>query len=109
MRPGCGAPLLIGLVVVIVLPGQTRAQAKKPELQHLPPAPYTALPPVPAISCDVSAASVAAGQSVEVTTRVLRGDAKGLKYTFETGAGRLTVASANASTARLDTAGVMGG
>jgi hypothetical protein len=44
MRPGCGAPLLIGLVVVIVLPGQTRAQAKKPELQHLPPAPYTALP-----------------------------------------------------------------
>jgi hypothetical protein len=39
MRPGCGAPLLIGLVVVIVLPGQTRAQAKKPELQHLPPAP----------------------------------------------------------------------
>jgi hypothetical protein len=57
----------------------------------------------------VSAASVAAGQSVEVTTRVLRGDAKGLKYTFETGAGRLTVASANASTARLDTAGVMGG
>jgi hypothetical protein len=109
MRPGCGAPLLIGLVVVIVLPGQAGTQAKQPGLQHLPPAPYTALPPVPAISCDVSAASVAAGQSVEVTTRVLRGDAKGLKYTFETSAGRLTVAGANASTARLDTAGVMGG
>src|SRR5260370_1019157 len=109
MRPGCGAPLLIGLVVVLVLSEQAGAQAKQPELQHLPPASHTTLPPVPAISCDVSAANVAAGQSVEVTTRVIQGDAAGLKYTFETSAGRLTVAGANASTARLDTAGVTGG
>ena len=109
MRPGCWAPLLIGLVVVLVLSEQAGAQAKKPELQHLPPASHTTLPPVPAISCDVSAANVAAGQSVEVTTRVIQGDAAGLKYTFETSAGRLTVAGANASTARLDTAGVTGG
>ena len=109
MRPGCGAPLLIGLVVVVALSGQAGAQAKKPELQHLPPASHTTLPPVPAISCDVSAASVSAGQSVEVTTRLLQGDAAGLKYTFETSAGKLTVTGANASTARLDTAGVVGG
>src|SRR5258707_13289488 len=109
MRPGCGGPLLVGLVVVVALSGQAGAQAKKPELQHLPPASHTALPPVPAISCDVSAASVSAGQSVEVTTRLVQGDAAGLKYTFETSAGKLTVTGANASTARLDTAGVVGG
>jgi hypothetical protein len=57
----------------------------------------------------VSAANVEAGQSVEVTTRVVQGDAAGLKYTFETSAGRLMVAGANASTARLDTADVLGG
>ena len=107
MRPGCGAPLLIGLV--IVLSEQAGAQANRPELQHLPPASYTALPPVPVISCDVSAASVVAGQSVEVTTRVVQGDAARLKYSFETSAGRLTIASANAGTARLDTASVTGG
>jgi hypothetical protein len=52
---------------------------------------------------------VAAGQSVEVTTRLIQGDAAGLKYSFETSAGRLTAAGTNASTARLDTAGVMDG
>jgi hypothetical protein len=107
MRPGCGAPLLIGFVVA--LSGQADAQANKTELQHLPPASHTALPPVPVISCDVSATRVAAGQSVEVTTRVLQGNAAGLKYSFETSAGRLSVSGANASIGRLDTSGVTGG
>ena len=49
---------------------------------------------------------VRAGQSVEVTTRVVKGNASGLKYSFESSAGRLTIAGANANTARLDTAGV---
>ena len=70
MRPGCGAPLLMGLVVSVVLPGQACAQAQKPELQRPPQVAYRAVPPVPAISCDVSAASVSAGQSVEVTRKV---------------------------------------
>jgi hypothetical protein len=108
MRPGSGAPLLIGLVVVLVS-GQVDTQAKKPELQHLPPASHTALPPVPVISCDVSTAHLVAGQSVEITARVVQGAASGLTYTFETSAGKFTVADANASTARLDTAGVTGG
>jgi hypothetical protein len=103
MRPGSGAPLLIGLVVAIMLSEQVVAEAK---LQHLPPTSHTALPPVPVISCDVSATRVTAGQSVKVTTRVIQGDVAGLKYSFETSAGRLTVGSVNASTARLDTAGV---
>jgi hypothetical protein len=109
MRPGCGAPLLIGLVMVVALSGQAGAQTKNPELQHLPPVSNTTLPPVPTISCDVSAASVEAGQSLEVTTRVVQGDAAGLKYAFETIVGKLTVAGANASKARLDSAGVMSG
>ena len=109
MRPGCGAPLLIAFVVVVALSGKTGAQAKQTELQHLPPSSHTALPPVPVISCDVSPPSVTAGRSVEVTTRVMQGDGVGLKYSFETSAGRLTVAGANASTARLDTVGVTGG
>jgi hypothetical protein len=108
MLRGYGDPLLIWLVVV-VLSGRAGAQAKETELQHLPPTSHTALPPVPAISCDVSAANVSAGRSVEVTTRVLQGDAAGLKYSFEASAGKLTVAGANASSARLDTAGVTGG
>jgi hypothetical protein len=106
MRPGSGARLLIGLAFVIVLSEQVGAQAK---LQHLPPISHTALPPVPVISCDVPATSVPAGQSVEVTTRVIQGDAAGLKYSFEASAGRLTVGSVNASTARLDTGSVMDG
>jgi hypothetical protein len=106
MGPGRGAPLLIGLAVVIVLSEQVVAQTK---LQHLPPISHTALPPVPVISCDVSATGVTAGQSVEVTTRLIQGDAAGLKYSFETSAGRLTVGDMNASTTRLDTAGVAGG
>ena len=109
MRPGSGAALLIGFVLVVAPPGQASAQAKKPELQHLPPVSQTTLPPVPVISCDVSAATATAGRSIEVTTRVAQGDATGLKYSFETSAGRLTVADANASTARLDIAGVMDG
>src|SRR5437879_2341168 len=109
MRLGCGAPLLIALLAVVALCAQAGAQAKEIELQHLPPGSHRVVPPVPAISCDVSSPSVAAGQSVEVTTRVIQGNAAGLKYSFETTAGRLTVASANASTARLDTAGVAGG
>jgi|HubBroStandDraft_6_1064221.scaffolds.fasta_scaffold31830_2 hypothetical protein len=109
MRPGCGAPLLIRSVVVIVLSQHTGAQANMPDLQHLPPASHTLLPLAPVISCDVSVPSVTAGQSVEVTTRVIQGDAAGLKYTFETSAGKFTVAGANASTARLDTKGVMVG
>lgn len=109
MRPGCGAPLLMAFVVVVALCGKAGGQAKQTELQHLPPASHTALPPVPVISCDVSAPSVTAGQSVAVTTRVIQGVAAGLKYSFETSAGRLIVAAANASTARLDTAGVTGG
>jgi hypothetical protein len=109
MRPVCGAPLLMGLIVCVVLSGQAGAQAKKPELERLPPEAYRVVPPVPAISCDVSAASVSPGQSVEVMTRIIQGDAGGLKYSFETSAGRLTVAGVNASTARLDTAGVTAG
>jgi hypothetical protein len=81
----------------------------KPELKHLPPAAYTAVPAAPAIECDVSAANVPPGQSVEVTTRVVTGNSGGLKYSFESSAGRLTVAEANASSARLDTTGVSSG
>jgi hypothetical protein len=103
MRAGYWAPLLIGLAAGVAV----YAQVKKPELERLPPAAYKVIPPVPAISCDASAASVAAGQSVEVTTRVVSGNATGLKYSFETSAGRLTVAAGNASSARLDTAGVV--
>lgn len=109
MRPGCGAHLLIGVVVAALLRGQAGAQEKKPELQHLQSGAYAAAPPIPAISCDVSAADVATGQRVEVTTRVVRGDGAGLKYNFETSAGKLIVTNANASTARLDTAGVAAG
>ncbi len=109
MRPGCGALLLIGLFAGGVLPGLAGAQVKKPELKHLPPAAYTAVPAAPAIECDVSAANVSPGQSVEVTTRVVQGNASGLKYSFESNGGRLTVAGANASSARLDTTGVSSG
>jgi hypothetical protein len=109
MRPDYVAPLLIGLVAVVMLSGQAGAQVKNPDVQQLPPSSHTTLPPVPTISCDVSAANVPAGQSVEVMTRLVQGDAAGLKYTFETSAGKLTVTGANANTARLDTAGVTGG
>jgi hypothetical protein len=74
MRPDCRAPLLIGLVVVVASSGQAGARLKKLELQHLPPASHSTLPPAPVISCDVSTASVTAGQSVQVTTRVAQGD-----------------------------------
>ena len=106
MRRGSGAPLLIGLAVAIVLSEQVVGQAKP---QHLPPTSHTAVPAVPVISCDVSATGVTAGQGVEVTTRVIQGDAAALKYSFETSGGRLTVGSVNSSTARLDTEGVTGG
>jgi hypothetical protein len=106
MRPGYRALLLIGLLAAIVSPGRAGAQAKEQELKRLPPAAYKALPPAPAIACDVSTASVSAGQSVEVTTRVVKGNASGLKYSFASSAGRLTLAGVNANTARLDTAGV---
>ncbi len=109
MRPGCGALLLIGLFAGGVLPRLAGGQGKKTELKHLPPAAYTAVPAAPAIECDVSAASVSPGQSVEVTTRVVQGNASGLKYSFESNGGRLTVAGANASSARLDTTGVSSG
>jgi len=109
MQPGFRAPLLIGFVLAALLPGRAGAQEKKPELRHLPPGAYAITPPIPTISCNVSAGEVATGQRVEVTTRVVRGDAAGLKYSFETSAGRLTAASANASTARLDTTGVAAG
>ena len=109
MRPGCGALLLIGLFAGGVLPGLAGAQGKKTELKHLPPAAYTAVPAAPAIECNVSAANVSPGQSVEVTTRVVQGNASGLKYSFESNGGRLTVAGANASSARLDTTGVSSG
>jgi hypothetical protein len=109
MRPDYVAPLLIGLVAVVMLSGQAGAQVKNPDVQQLPPLSHTTLPPVPTISCDVSAANVPAGQSVEVTTRLVQGDAAGLEYIFETSAGKLTVAGANARTARLDTSGVTGG
>jgi len=106
MRPGYGALLLIGLLAGLVSPGRADAQAKQLEPQRHPLPASAAVPPVPAIVCEVSAASVSSGQSVEVTTRVVKGDASGLKYSFESSAGRLTVAGKNASSARLDTAGV---
>ncbi len=109
MRPGCGALLLTSLFAGGVLPGVVGAQVKKPELRHLPQAVYTAVPAAPAIECDVSAANVSPGQSVEVTTRVVQGNASGLKYSFESNGGRLTVAGSNASSARLDTTGVSSG
>ena len=109
MQPDYVAPLLIGLVSVVVLSGQAGAQVISPNVQQLPPSSHATLPPVPTISCDVSAANVLAGQSVELMTRLVQGDAAGLKYTFETSAGKLTVMGPNASTARLDTAGVTGG
>jgi hypothetical protein len=108
MRPDYVASLLIGLVSVVVLSRQAGAQVIPPNVQQLPPSSHATLPPVPTISCDVSAANVLAGQSVELMTRLVQGDVAGLKYTFEASAGKLTVTGANASTARLDTAGVTG-
>src|ERR1700755_1837008 len=108
MRPGCGAPLLIGIIVATTLPGRARGQEKKPEARHLPPEAYAVAAPIPVISCDVSTTDVSAGQSVEVTTRVVQGDAE-LKYSFKTSAGKLTIASANAHTALLDTTGIASG
>jgi len=101
VRPGCGAPILMAIVVVAGLSGKDGAVAQQPQLQRFPP--------IPVISCDVSSPSVTAGQSVEITTRVIEGDAAGLKYSFETSAGRLTIVGPNASTARLDTANVTNG
>jgi hypothetical protein len=82
---------------------QQNPQENKKVLQHLPPAAYSELPETPAIACDVSSASISPGQSVGVTTRVLKGDASKLRYSFESNAGRLVVTG---NTARLETAGV---
>src|SRR5215813_217161 len=109
MRPSRGAPLLIGFVVATALPGRAGEQEKKPEVRPLPPGAYAVAAPIPAISCDVSRTDVTAGQSVDVTTRVLRGDATGLKYSFEASAGEVTVSNTNLGKVRLDTTGVAAG
>lgn len=103
MLPGYGILLLTGMLAGSLMPENGGAHVGTRGLPYLAAEAYAALPDTPVIECSVSQASVSPGQSVEVTTRVVKGDPAGLRYSFEASAGKLTVMG---SMARLDTSGV---